>query len=67
MLEELERERGVTMQPAIATLYTKFKGKKKPNKVATASLKMDKVAMAKINQGRKEKKTYSWDDEVFGD
>lgn len=61
------KKRGVNM-PIVATL-TKQKGKKKPDIKATSSLLRDKLAMAKIKQGRKEAKvgkTYSWD-EVFGD
>jgi len=65
----LLRKRGVTMPPAIATIETKFRGKKKPDIAATASLKRDKLAISKIEKGRREArtgKTYSWDD-VFGD
>lgn len=54
--------------PTAATL-TRQKGKKRPDIKATSSLLKDKLAMAKIKQGRKEArmgKTYSWD-EVFGD
>ncbi len=67
MRYRIRRKRGANM-PTTATL-TKQKGKKKPDIKATSSLLRDRLAMAKIRQGRKEArmgKTCSWDD-VFGD
>jgi len=67
MRHRIRMKRGVNMPVTITT--SKYKGKKRPDMAATASLKKDRSAMAKIAQGRREArtgKTHSWDD-VFSD